>query len=126
MAGKQTHERVIERALLRLAKTCHVRVGLTGGKKAQLPRDQGRDAGVAVHQPAVERLAERLAGKSLGQGLPGLGPGVQLALRGGLVVKQTRQDLPFFGHFKVHPTQAVQHPTVGAHQDQIGVAAHEL
>ena len=44
---------------------------------------------------------------------------------GGHRVRQARQQLPDIAVLKVHPLQRIDDPAV-LHQDQIGVAAHEL
>ena len=107
-------------------KTGQRRVRRTGETEAQLPRDQRRDAREGAQQPLIQPPS-RLGGRQKDGDLRFVRLlRDALVLPGRIAVKQARQDLSLLGHFKVHATQAVEDASLGARQNQVGIAPHQL
>ena len=103
-----------------------IRIGASRCQPSQLPANQGGNPRVAIRKPAVQGRGMIYRQQRGLQRRGRLFPQIQFALRGRVPVEQPRQDLPLFGHLQIHPAQAVNDAAVRPHQNQVGVAAHEL
>ena len=103
-----------------------IRVGFACQPIAQLPGNQRRNSGIAVHQPGIRRHRAGQRGKGGAEGLRGLAAEIQLALRRRFPIEQAGQDLSLFGHLQIDTAQTVENAAVRAGQNQIGIAAHQF
>ena len=96
------------------------------GTMDNLPANQGRQPEKAVQQEVAGQPVLVCRCQQPPEVLPAGRQRIHFLLRGGQMVKQSRENLPLFAHFHVHPPQAVYDPALPVQEDKVGVPSHTL